>query len=56
VVTVTTTNQQSKTPCGLSPAITRGPLTAHGGRYIQGTAFPTTGSCSNFWTDVYFNQ
>ncbi|HVG09519.1 MAG TPA: DUF4082 domain-containing protein [Thermoanaerobaculia bacterium] len=56
VITVTTTNQQSKTPCGISPAITRGPLTAWGGRYIQGTAFPTNGSCSNFWTDVYFNQ
>jgi len=56
VVTVTTTNQQSKTSCGLSPAITRGPLTAHGGRWIAGTGFPTTGSCSNFWLDVLYNQ
>jgi Domain of unknown function (DUF4082) len=57
VVTVTTSAQQSKTPCGLSPAINNGPLSAHGGRWIQGDGiFPTTNSCGNFWTDVYFDQ
>jgi hypothetical protein len=50
IVTVTTTNQQSKTPCGFSSPITRGPLTGWGGRWIAGTGFPTTSSCSNFWT------
>jgi hypothetical protein len=56
VVTVTTTTKQSKTPCGFSSPITNGPMTGHGGRYIQGTGFPTTGSCSNFWTDAMFDQ
>lgn len=56
VVTVTTQVQQSKTYCGLSTPITRGPLTAWGGRWIEGVSFPITTSCSNFWTDVFFDQ
>jgi hypothetical protein len=56
IVTVTTTNQQSKTSCGFSSPIVRGPLTGWGGRWIAGTGFPTTSSCSNFWTDFVFNQ
>jgi len=57
VVTVTTSTKQSKTSCGLSPPITNGPLTALGGRWLEGNGiFPTTTSCSNFWTDVYFDQ
>lgn len=57
VVTVTTTTQQSKTPCGLSPPISNGPLTAHGGRWVEGNGiFPTNTSCSNFWTDLLFDQ
>ncbi|HEV2853812.1 MAG TPA: DUF4082 domain-containing protein [Thermoanaerobaculia bacterium] len=54
-VSVTTYTKQSKTSCGLSPAITNGPLTASGGAWLEGDGvFPTTGSCSNFWTDVVF--
>jgi len=41
----------------LSSPITNGPLTALGGRWLEGNGiFPTTTSCSNFWTDVYFDQ
>lgn len=58
VVTVTTTGpRQSKTSCGFSTPVTNGPLTFTGGRWVEGNGiFPTNGSCSNFWTDVYFDQ
>jgi hypothetical protein len=57
VVTVTTVTKQSKTDCQFSSPSTRDPLTAHGGRWQQGNGiFPQTNSCSNFWTDVYFEQ
>lgn len=57
VVSVTTHTRQSKTPCGLSSPISNGPLTVHGGLWKQGDGvFPDTGSCSNYWTDVYFDQ
>ncbi len=57
VVSVTTYTQQSKTACGFSTPVSNGPLTAHGGLWVQGAdVFPTTGSCSNFWTDVLFDQ
>jgi hypothetical protein len=57
VVSVTTYTRQSKTSCGLSSPIDNGPLTAHGGVWKQGDGvFPDTGSCSNYWTDVYFDQ
>lgn len=56
-VSVTTYTVQSKTSCGLSTPITNGPLTAHQGFWIAGNgAFPTTSSCSNFWTDVIFDM
>ncbi|MEA2560095.1 MAG: hypothetical protein QOH06_1599 [Acidobacteriota bacterium] len=56
VVTVTTSTKQSKTNCGSFP-LTNGPITGHGGRWVQGNnIYPTTGSCSNFWADVYFDQ
>jgi hypothetical protein len=56
-VTVATYNVQSKTGCGLSTPITNGPLTAHQGFWIVGNGvFPTTSSCSDYWTDVVFNQ
>jgi hypothetical protein len=57
VVTVTTTSSsQSKTNCGFASPISNGSLTGHGGRWVQGNGiFPTNNSCSNFWTDVYFN-
>jgi hypothetical protein len=57
-VTVTTYTKQSKTSCGFgSGPVTNGPLSATGGRWVQGDGiFPTNGSCSNFWTDVYFDQ
>lgn len=55
-VTVTTFGpRQSKTACGFSTPISNGPLTATGGRWVEGNGiFPTNGSCSNFWTDVKF--
>jgi len=55
-VTVTTTGpRQSKTACGFSTPISNGPITATGGRWVEGNGiFPTNGSCSNFWTDVVF--
>lgn len=57
VVSVTTYTKQSKTECGFSNPITNGPITGHGGRWVQGDGvFPQTSSCSNFWTDVYFDQ
>ena len=57
VVSVTTYTKQSKTSCGFSSPITNGPLTFHGGLWKEGDrVFPDTGSCSNFWTDVYFDQ
>lgn len=57
-VTVTTTGPtQSKTTCGFSAPVSNGPLTFTGGRWVEGNGiFPTNGSCSNFWTDVYFDQ
>jgi hypothetical protein len=56
-VSVTTSTRQSKTDCGFSSPITNGPITGHGGRWQQGNGiFPGTTSCSNFWTDVYFDQ
>jgi hypothetical protein len=57
-VTVTTFTKQSKTPCGFgSGPITNGPLSMTGGRWVEGNGiFPTNGSCSNFWTDVVFDQ
>jgi hypothetical protein len=57
-VTVTTTGpRQSKTACGFSTPISNGPITATGGRWVEGNGiFPTNGSCSNFWTDIYFDQ
>jgi hypothetical protein len=48
---------QSKTGCGLSSPISHGPLTAWGGAYSNANSpgtFPTNGSCSNFFADVYF--
>lgn len=48
---------QSKTGCGLSSPISNGPLTAWGGAYSNANSpgtFPTNGSCSNFFADVYF--
>jgi Domain of unknown function (DUF4082) len=57
VVSVTTYTRQSKTSCGFSTPISNGPLTATGGLWAQGDGiFPTTSSCSNFWTDVRFNM
>jgi hypothetical protein len=57
VVTVTTTTKQTKTSCGLSSPITNGPLSMVGGRWVQGNGiFPTNTSCSNYWTDVLFDQ
>ncbi|HEV2853884.1 MAG TPA: DUF4082 domain-containing protein [Thermoanaerobaculia bacterium] len=58
VVSVTTfSTRQSKTDCGFSSPITNGPITGKGGRWVQGTdLYPSTGSCSIFWTDVYFDQ
>jgi len=57
VVSVTTYTKQSKTSCGFSSPISTGPLTATGGLWVAGDGvFPTTGSCSNFWTDVLFNM
>lgn len=58
-VSITTYNQQTKTPCGLSSPMTNGPLTAHQGFWIagDGTAspiMPTNSSCSNFWVGVKF--
>ena len=56
-VSVTTYNKQTKTSCGLSTPVVNGPVKATGGAWVQGDGvFPTTGSCSNFWTDVYFDQ
>jgi hypothetical protein len=48
---------QSKTGCGLSSPISNGPLTVWGGAYSNASSpgtFPTNGSCSNFFADVYF--
>jgi hypothetical protein len=48
---------QSKAYCGLSSPITNGPLTAWRGAYSNANSpgtFPTNGSCSNFFADVYF--
>ncbi|MFL6260013.1 MAG: DUF4082 domain-containing protein [Thermoanaerobaculia bacterium] len=48
---------QAKTGCGISPPITNGPLTAWGSAYSDANSpgkFPTHGSCSNFFADVYF--
>ncbi|HKH47377.1 MAG TPA: DUF4082 domain-containing protein, partial [Thermoanaerobaculia bacterium] len=48
---------QAKTACGISPPITNGPLTAWGSAYSNANSpgtFPTNGSCSNFFADVYF--
>lgn len=57
VVSVTTSVKQTKTDCGFSTPVVNGPLTTHGGRWVQGVdVFPTTSSCSNFWTDVRFDQ
>jgi hypothetical protein len=57
VATVTTYTKQSKTPCGFSSPISNGPLTFTGGLWVAGDGvFPTTGSCSNFWTDVRFSM
>jgi hypothetical protein len=47
-VGVNTNVYQSKTDCGIGSGITRGPL--------AGDAFPTTGSCSNFFVDVNFDM
>ena len=56
-VSVTTYTKQSKTACGLSSPVTNGPLKATGGAWSQGDGvFPSTGSCSNYWTDVIFDQ
>lgn len=54
-VTVNTNTKQAKTDCGIGGGITNGPLTAHQGFWIAGTAFPTTSSCSNFFVDVQFD-
>jgi len=52
-----TNTWQSKTNCGLQTSITNGPLTAQSGAWISPNgAFPTTGSCSNFFGDVRFDQ
>lgn len=57
VVTVTTEVKQSKTPCGFASPITNGPIVGTGGGYVEGDGiFPTNGSCSNFWTDIYFDM
>jgi hypothetical protein len=58
-VSITTYNQQTKTPCGLGSWLTNGPLTAHQGFWGagDGTAspfMPTNSSCSNFWVGVKF--
>ena len=56
-VSVNTNTMQSKTDCGLSPAVTNGPLTAHSGFWRSGVhAFPNTPSCGNFFADVFFSQ
>jgi hypothetical protein len=55
-VSVNTNTQQSKTGCGIGSGITNGPLTALSGYWIAGTAFPTNGSCSNFYVDVKFDM
>lgn len=56
-VTYNANTSQHKTGCGLATPITNGPLTAYGGAYSAaggiGT-FPTNGSCSNFFADVFF--
>lgn len=58
-VAITTFQQQSKTPCGLSSPLTNGPLTAHQGFWSAGNGtaspfMPSTSSCSNFWVSVRF--
>jgi Domain of unknown function (DUF4082) len=56
-VSITTFNEQSKTPCGLSTPLTNGSLTAHQGFWKQGTGvFPDTGSCSNYFVSVMFSM
>lgn len=57
MVTVTTATRQSKTDCGFSTPIVNGPIHGTGGGWVEGDGiFPTNGSCSNFWTDIYFDQ
>lgn len=55
-VTVHVNTRQSKTYCGIGSGITNDPLTAHSGYWIEGDAFPTNGSCSNFFVDVRFDM
>jgi hypothetical protein len=56
-VTYNENSFQSKAACGFSSPITNGPLTASTGAYSNAGSpgtFPTNGSCSNFFADVYF--
>lgn len=56
-VSVTTYAKQTKTSCGLSSPVINEVVKATGGAWVQGDGvYPSTGSCSNFWTDVYFDQ
>lgn len=51
-VSVNTNTMQSKTNCGLSPAIANGPLTALQGFWGSTLgSMPTNASCSNFFVD-----
>jgi hypothetical protein len=62
-VSVNTNTMQAKTYCGLSPAITHGPLTAYQGFWGQpmcvkpgdvSCVMPANGSCSNYFVDLVF--
>jgi PKD repeat protein len=54
-VTATTNTFQSKTNCGIGSGIDNGLLDAYQGFWIAGNAFPTTGSCSNYFVDVKYS-
>ncbi len=54
-VTATTNSYQSKTSCGIGSGIENGLLDAYQGFWIAGNAFPTNGSCSNFFVDVKYS-
>lgn len=54
-VSVQNNQKHAKTGCGINGGLTSGPLTAHSGFWVVGDAFPTGGSCSNFFVDVLFS-
>jgi len=56
-ISVTTYAKQTKTSCGFSTPVVNGPVKATGGAWSQGDGvYPSTNSCGNYWTDVYFDQ